>query len=132
MESSVSSNFEKTGSALADKAADKAQSGIRGAQDTAKDAGNTLSSKVDNLRSEAGTTLTKVAGRAQSMGKQGLDAITHMANQTRDVVSDTSESIVAYTKKNPAKALTIAAASGALLYAAFKVVATSRDRKRAP
>jgi ElaB/YqjD/DUF883 family membrane-anchored ribosome-binding protein len=132
MESSVSSNFEKTGSALADKTADKVQSGIRSAQDTAKDAGHVLSSKVDDLRSEAGTTLTKAARRAQSMGKQGLDAITNMASQTRDVVSDTSQSIVAYTKKNPAKALAIAAASGALLYAAIALVAPSRDRKRTP
>ncbi len=132
MESSVS-RIEKTGSALADKAADKVQSGIRSAQDTAIDAGNALSSKVDDLRSEAGSTLTKAAGRAQSMGKQGLDAIGNMASQARDVVSDTSQSIVAYTKKNPAKALTIAAASGALLYAAFKVIAPSRDRnKRTP
>jgi ElaB/YqjD/DUF883 family membrane-anchored ribosome-binding protein len=132
MESSVSSNFEKTGSALTDKTADKVQSGIRSAQDTAKDAGHAFSSKMDDLRSEAGTTLSRAAGRAQSMGKQGLDAIIDMASQTRDVVSDTSQSIVAYTKKNPAKALTIAAASGALIYAAIKLVAPSRDRKRTP
>lgn len=133
MTSSVSSNFDKTGSALVDKAADKVQVGIRSAQDTAIDGGNALSSKVDDLRIEAGKALTNAAGRVQAVGKQGLDAITNMAGQTRDVISDTSQSIVAYTKKNPAKALTIAAASGALLYAAFKVVSPSRDRnKRTP
>jgi hypothetical protein len=133
MNRSVSSNFDNPGSALVDKAADKVQSGIRSAQDSAIDAGNALSSKVDDLRLGAGTTLTKAAIRAQSMGKQGLDAISNVASQTRDVISDTSQSIVAYTKKNPAKALTIAAASGALLYAAIKLVAPSRDRsKRTP
>jgi hypothetical protein len=61
------------------------------------------------------------------MGKQALDAITDMASQARDVASNASESIVAYTKKNPVKALVIAAASGALLYAAIKARSPSRD-----
>jgi hypothetical protein len=130
MESSVSS--EKTSSGLANKAADKVQSGLHSAQGRAVDAEKALSSEVNDLQSEAGSTLTKAAGRAQSMGKQGFDAIANMASQARDVVSDTSQSIVAYTKKNPAKALTIAATSGALLYAAIKMVAPSRDRKRTP
>jgi ElaB/YqjD/DUF883 family membrane-anchored ribosome-binding protein len=128
MESPVSGNFEKSGAALADKAADKVQSGIRSAQNTANDAGSALSVKVDDLRSEVGSTFAKTAGRVQSMGKQGLDAITGMASQARDVVSDTSESVVAYTKKNPVKALAIAAASGALLYAVINAVVPSRKR----
>jgi len=68
-----------------------------------------------------------VVGRVQSMSKQGVDAISDMASQLRDVAANTSDSIVAYTKKNPAKALAIAAASGALLYAAFKAVRQLRD-----
>jgi ElaB/YqjD/DUF883 family membrane-anchored ribosome-binding protein len=98
MENSVTSNYAKSGQALADKAADKA-----------KDAANSLSGKV------------------QSLGKQGLDAVTDAVSQARDVVTDTSDSIVAYTKKNPVTALAIAAASGALLYAAIRALIPSRD-----
>jgi ElaB/YqjD/DUF883 family membrane-anchored ribosome-binding protein len=127
MENSTTSRFAKTGQALADKAADKAQSGIRIAQDTAKDTGDLLSGKLQDLRSEAGAALNRGQGRVQSATKQGLDAITEMAGQVRDVASNASDSIVGYTKKNPVKALAIAAASGALLYAAIKSRSPSRD-----
>ena len=61
------------------------------------------------------------------MGRQSVDNISDMASQARDVVSNASDSIVAYTKKSPVKALAIAAASGALLYAAIRALTPSRD-----
>ena len=112
---------------MAHKAADKAQSSIRIAQDTAKDAGDFLSGKLEDVRSEAGTVVNGGQRRVQSATKRGLDTITEMAGQARDVASNASNSIVGYTKKNPVKALAIAAASGALLYAAIKALSPSRD-----
>jgi cobalamin biosynthesis protein CbiD len=67
------------------------------------------------------------AARAQAMGRQGIDAITDMASQARDAVSDASDSVIAYTKKNPVKALVIAGAFGALLYAVLKTLTPSDD-----
>jgi ElaB/YqjD/DUF883 family membrane-anchored ribosome-binding protein len=127
MENSVTGGFAKTGQALADKAADKVQSGIRTAQDATKDAGNILSGKLEDVRSEAGTVVSRGSRRAQAAGRQGLDAITDVLGQARDAASNTSDSIVTYTKKNPLKALAIAATSGALLYAAIKTLSSSRD-----
>jgi ElaB/YqjD/DUF883 family membrane-anchored ribosome-binding protein len=127
MESSTTSGFVKNGQTLADKAADKVQAGIRDAQHVAKEAGAAVSDKVDDLRNDAAPALTKLVGRAQSMGRQGVDNISDMAGQARDVVSNASDSIVAYTKKSPVKALAIAAASGALLYAAIRALTPSRD-----
>jgi len=127
VENPVSSGFAKTGQALADKTADKAQSGTRIAQETAKDAGDILSSKLDDVRSEAGTAVRRSSRQIQSASQQGLRAISEMASQARDAASNASVSIVAYTKKNPVKALAIAAASGALLYAAVKALSPSRD-----
>ncbi len=127
MENSATGSFAKTTQALADKAADKAQSGMRAAQDTAKSAGNILSSQLEDVRSQAGTVVSRGSKRAQSMGKQGFDAITDMASQAREAASNASDSIVAYTKQNPVKALAIAAASGALLYAAIKTLSASRE-----
>jgi ElaB/YqjD/DUF883 family membrane-anchored ribosome-binding protein len=120
MEDSISTSFAKTSQALADKAADKARRGIRSAHDTVKDAGSILCGEVDDLRNEADSALTRVADRAQSTGRQGLVAITDMASQARDGVLDTSDSIVAYAKKNPVRALALTAAVGALLYAVLK------------
>jgi ElaB/YqjD/DUF883 family membrane-anchored ribosome-binding protein len=127
MENSVTSGFAKAGQSLTDKATDKAQSGVRAAHDTARDAGNVLSSKLEDVRSEAGTAVRSGARRIQSMGKQGLDAITDAVGQARDVASDASDSLIAYTKENPITALAIAAASGALVYAAIRELIASRD-----
>jgi ElaB/YqjD/DUF883 family membrane-anchored ribosome-binding protein len=112
MESSITGNLPKNGQALADRAAGKVQDGIRDAQQTAKDAGNALSNKVDDLRSEAGPTLTKVVSRAQ---------------RARDFSANAADSIIGYTKENPLKALLIAAASGAALFGLIKLIKASRD-----
>jgi len=48
-------------------------------------------------------------------------------DQAREAASAGSDSIVAYTKANPVKALAIAVASGALLYAAVKAFTPPRD-----
>ncbi|MGO9949685.1 MAG: hypothetical protein ACLPWG_22930 [Steroidobacteraceae bacterium] len=89
--------------------------------------GQKIADKVDDLRGDATSALTKAASRAQSMGRQSIDAISEVASQARDVASNASDSIVAYTKKNPVTALAIAAASGALLYAVIKALTPSRD-----
>ena len=127
MESSITSNLPKNSQALADKAADKVQGGIRDAQHAAKDAGATLSSKVEELRSDTGSTLTKAVERAQSIGRQGVDAVSDAAQQARVVASDATDLIISYTKENPIKALMLAAASGALLLSLIKVLKPSRD-----
>jgi len=89
--------------------------------------GQKIADKVDDLQGDATSALTKAASRAQSMGRQSIDAISEVASQARDVASNASDSIVAYTKKNPVTALAIAAASGALLYATIKSLTPSRD-----
>jgi ElaB/YqjD/DUF883 family membrane-anchored ribosome-binding protein len=127
MESSITSNLPKNGQTLADKAADKVQGGIRDAQHAAKDAGSALSNKVEELRGDTGSVLANAVDRVQSLGKQGIDAISDAAQRTRDAATDTADSVVRYTKKNPMTALMIAAASGALLLTLIKVLRPSRN-----
>jgi ElaB/YqjD/DUF883 family membrane-anchored ribosome-binding protein len=98
-------NLAKQGQSLADRAADSA----------------------DELRSDAAPLLKDATGRARALGNQGIDAISDMASQVRDVAVDASGSIIAYTKKNPATALAIAAVSGALLFGLVKILTPSRD-----
>jgi ElaB/YqjD/DUF883 family membrane-anchored ribosome-binding protein len=123
----TANNFAKQGQAFADSAADKVQGGIRQAQRTANEAGSALSDKIDDLRSDAGPLVRKAANRASSFGKSGLDAVTDAAQRARDSASDAADSIISYTKENPVKALAIAAASGALLFAALKILRAARD-----
>ena len=97
-------------------------------------AGAVPSSKLGEATSKAADALSsgskRVQSMVQSMGKQGLDAITDMTSQARDVALNAGDSIVAYTKKNPVKALTIAATAGALLYAAIKALAPDSNGSR--
>jgi hypothetical protein len=109
---SVDTSFARTRRALADKAAGKVQRGGRKPQVTPK-ARMPPSNKLEDVRSAAGTVVTKASTRAQSRIKSGLGA--------------PPDSVVAFTKKNPAQALAIAGASGALLYATIKALSSSRD-----
>jgi len=82
---------------------------------------------VDELRSDAGSALSKSVGRVQSLGQQGFDAVSDAAQRAQDIASDASDSVIRYTKKNPVKALLIAAASGALLLSIIQLLNPSRD-----
>jgi ElaB/YqjD/DUF883 family membrane-anchored ribosome-binding protein len=126
MESSTTGNLPKNGHTLADKAAEKVQDGIRDAQQAAKEAGSNLSDRVEALRSEAGSALTKTFARAQSIGRQGVDAVSDAAQRAREVAAGTSDSIITYTRENPVKALLIATASGALLVSLIQMLKPSR------
>jgi ElaB/YqjD/DUF883 family membrane-anchored ribosome-binding protein len=127
MESSAAGNFGKTSQALADKASDKIQAGIRSAQQSAKDAGDSLASKVSEVHDKAVPVIRNAGSRAQSTLQQGFDTVSDIAGQARDVAATTADSIVSYTKRNPVQALAIAAASGALLYVALKALRSYRD-----
>jgi ElaB/YqjD/DUF883 family membrane-anchored ribosome-binding protein len=127
MESTIAANFPKTSQAVAERAADKAQAGIRTAQESARDAGNALSAKVADVRDEAAPMIRKAVGRAQSKAQQSFDAISDVADQARSMAADTADAIVSYTKRNPVQALAIAVASGALLYGAIKALRSFRE-----
>jgi ElaB/YqjD/DUF883 family membrane-anchored ribosome-binding protein len=114
------STFAKSSQSLADKAADKAQSGIQSAQSSAQAAGDALSKKISDVQ-------PKVGRRVQSAAQQGLDAVSDIAGQARDFAGDAIDSVVSYTKKNPLQALAIAAAAGALVYAATRTYRYYRD-----
>jgi ElaB/YqjD/DUF883 family membrane-anchored ribosome-binding protein len=127
MESSAAGSFAKTSQSLADKATDKVQAGIRSAQQSAKDAGDALASKVTDVHDKAVPAIRSASGRAQSTIQQGFDAVSDIADQARDMAANTADSIIRYTKRNPVQALAVAAASGALLYVAIKALRSYRD-----
>jgi ElaB/YqjD/DUF883 family membrane-anchored ribosome-binding protein len=127
MENSISSELTKNGQALADKAADKVQGGIRDAKQAAKEAGSALSHKADELQHDAGPAINKAFDRVRSVSRQSADAVGDAARRTRDAASYASESIVTFTRENPVKALLIAAASGALLLGLVNALKSNRN-----
>jgi ElaB/YqjD/DUF883 family membrane-anchored ribosome-binding protein len=114
------SNLAKNSQSLADQAADKAQSGILSAQSSVQAAGDTLSNKVSDVQRQS-------RRRVQSAAQQGLDSVSDIAGHARDFAGDAVDSLVSYTKKNPLQALAIAAAAGALVYAATRTYRYYRD-----
>jgi type IV secretory pathway TrbL component len=90
MESSAAGNFGKTSQALADKASDKIQAGIRSAQQSAKDAGDSLASKVSEVHDKAVPVIRNAGSRAQSTLQQGFDTVSDIAGQARDVAATRS------------------------------------------
>jgi ElaB/YqjD/DUF883 family membrane-anchored ribosome-binding protein len=100
----LANSLPKQGQALADKATDKA----------------------NQVLNDAAPVLRSTVNQARALGRQGVDAVSGVVSQARDVAADASDSIIAYTKKNPATALAIAAATGVAIYAAIKVLTSRR------
>jgi hypothetical protein len=79
------------------------------------------------FRSDLEPTIKGAARRTLDGVMRAAEAITDKARRVHDLSVNTTNSVVAYTKKKPVRALAIAAASGALLHAALKVITPSRD-----
>ena len=88
---------------------------------------NTVARQGQALANKAAPFLSQIAGQAKAFGKQSADAVSDAAQQARKTASQASDSIIEYTQENPAKALLIAAASGALVFALIKALTPSRD-----
>lgn len=88
---------------------------------------NTLAKHGHALADKATPFLSRVAGQAQALSQQSLDAVSDAAQQARKTASQASDSIISYTQENPVKALLIAAASGALLLTIINAITPSRD-----
>jgi ElaB/YqjD/DUF883 family membrane-anchored ribosome-binding protein len=116
-------DFSKQAQDLADKAANKIQGGIQDGQRAVNRAGDQISSKADEFRSEAQPLLKKAAKQANAFAQSVGDA----RRQARDAASQASESVIAYAKENPVKAILIATASGAVLATLFHAIFRSRD-----
>ena len=109
------------GQALMDKAADKVQGGIHDAKQGVNSAASSASNKVESIRSGAGQAASKVADQAQGM----IDTVSDAAQKAEDYASDIQDSIVAYTREQPVKALLIAAAAGAVLITVLRALSPS-------
>jgi ElaB/YqjD/DUF883 family membrane-anchored ribosome-binding protein len=81
---------------------------------------------VKTLTSNVGPSIDKVTGKAQAMAKHGRDMTDAAIQQVRGTAVDATDRLMKYTKKNPGKALLIAAASGALLAALVVALSPSR------
>ena len=121
----TSNNFAKQGQNLADKTADKVQSGIHGAKDAGNQVAEVLSSKVEDARSSTGPAIARATDQAPSVSKKTLDTVSAATEKARATMADVGDSLTAYVTDSPIKALLISAAVGAVIGA----LATSLSRR---
>ena len=115
------------GQDVANKSADKIQSGIQSTQSAANTAMNKASDKVSELKSDAAPMLDKVSDQAQKLMQQGREVLHDTTQKVREKAVQASDIAVGYTKDEPMKAMLIAAATGALLMGLVSMMARSRD-----
>jgi ElaB/YqjD/DUF883 family membrane-anchored ribosome-binding protein len=115
MEPLGSNNFGKQTQDLADKAAEKVQSGIRTAKDTSNQVADRLSDTVEAARNRVGPSIAKAADQAQAVANQTRNSLDAATKKVRATAADVSDSVISYTKDNPVKAILISATVGALI-----------------
>lgn len=127
MPGSTTKTFGQQTTSVADQAANAAEDAIKSTQRSADDAFDSLSNKVEDLRSQAAPLISRVSAQAQAAAKRGMEAVQDTSQQLRDKAARASDSTVAYVKDEPVKAMLIAAATGALLMGLISLMGRSRN-----
>jgi len=107
--------------AVVDQAAQSADQAIKSTQRVAKEALESLSGGVEDVRLQAAPLLNRATEQASALAQRGVDAV-------RERAMHASDSTVNYIKDEPVKAILIAAAVGAALMALVSLMGRSRDR----
>ena len=112
---------------VADQAAQGADNAIKSTQRFANEALDTLSDKLHDARDRAAPVLNRVAEKAETLARRGVDAVKDGSQQLREKAALVSDSTVGYIREEPVKAILIAAATGAALMALISLMTRSRD-----
>lgn len=127
MPSSTTKTFGQTATNVSDQVAGAADNAIRGTQRAADDALDSLSNKVDDLRSQAAPLINRVSAKAEDVAKRGMEAVRDGSQQLREKALRATDSTVAYVKDEPVKSMLIAAATGAVLMGLVSLMGRSRN-----
>ena len=82
---------------------------------------------MQEVRDQAAPVLNRVAEKAETLARRGLDAVKDGSQQIREKAVRASDSTVGYIRDEPVKAILIAAATGAALMALISLMTRSRD-----
>lgn len=119
--------FSPTSNALADQAAQGADSAIKSTQRVTNDALDSLSDKVQDVKDQAAPVLNRVAAKAEELARRSADAVRDGSSQLKERALRAQDATVGYIKDEPVKAILIAAAAGAALMALVTLLSRNRD-----
>lgn len=112
---------------LADQAVAGTTDAINATRRVANDTIDRVAGKVQDVRDQAAPVLSRVAERAETLARRGLDSVRDTSSQVRDRAVRASDATIGYVKDEPVKSMLIAAAVGAGLMALVSLVSRSRD-----
>ena len=127
MPSSTTKPFGQAATNVADEAAAAADNALKSTQRATDQAFDSLSNKVDDLRSQAAPIINRVSAKAEDAAKRGMEAVRDTTQQLREKAQLASDTTVAYVKDEPVKSMLIAAATGAVLMGLISLMGRSRD-----
>lgn len=127
MPSSTQKTFGQPATNVADETADAADNAIRNTQRRTDEAFDSLSSKVEDLRNQAGPMMNRMSSQAEAAARRGMEAMRDGSQQLRERAQRATEETVAYVKDEPIKSMLIAAATGAVLMALVSLMGRSRN-----
>ncbi len=122
------STFSRSATNFADQTADGATEAIRATKETANEAFDRLSDKVDDVRDQATPILSRLSAQAEAAARRSADAVRETSQQLREKALRATDDTVSYIKDEPVKAVLIAAATGAALMALLSLVSRTRRR----
>ena len=109
-----------------DRLADSAASAIRSTQGATNAAFDRMNDKVEDFRDKASPMLDRLAIRVDATSTRASDALREKAAELRAKANQTSDATIDYIRTEPMKAVLIAAATGAALFAFINLLTRSR------
>lgn len=108
--------------ALIDSTAQSADQAITSTQRATNEKLGKLASTVEEMRTQAGPAISRIANDADELRRRGVDVIRGASSQVRDGALRATDKSVAFIRDEPVKAVLIAAAVGAVTMALISVI----------
>jgi ElaB/YqjD/DUF883 family membrane-anchored ribosome-binding protein len=112
---------------LADQAQDGIRSGVREGRRAANRVLDRVQDSADELRVQADPIIDRLTDRATAAAHDGLGWMRENTDRVRTQVTRATDRTVGYVRDQPVRAVLMAAAAGALLYAAVRLFSSSSD-----
>lgn len=109
-----------------DEAARKARAGIDAGESYAKRAVDRIAERATEWREEAVPAVKHAAERAEDYARQSAQWVRDRGERVRTSVVRASDNTVGYVREDPVRAVLMAAAAGALLYAVVRLLNSHR------
>lgn len=115
---------------LADEALKTAQDAVQSTRHAALSTLEKAEDGVRTLRGQAHPRIDDLAARAQALASRSIGYCADTSARARRQLQDAADATTRYVEQQPAKAMVIAAASGAALATLMFWMARSRDARR--